>query len=114
MNKTEIIRFRVSKEELKVINHRAAIAGLSREEYIRRALAGTAIVETPPADYRRILRKLDDIQDELTEVIEANPSIQNNVRLFVTMQEVTSTMTILMQVLRPYKSGKDAANYSIE
>lgn len=35
MNKTEIIRFRVSKEELKLINHRA--------------LAGTAIVESPPA-----------------------------------------------------------------
>ena len=108
VNKTYgVIKVRIPMEELEILNHRVARAGVSREEYVRRALAGTAIVETPPADYRLILRRLDEIQDELEDVIDANPALQNNVRLYVMLQNVAGTANALMQVMRPKKIDKN-------
>lgn len=96
-----VIKVRIPEEELKNLNRRVARVGISREEYVRRALAGHPLVEAPPADYRLILRKLDEIHDELEDVIRDNPSIANNMRLIIAMQNLVGTANALLQVMHP-------------
>ena len=45
-----VIKVRIPEDELENLNRRVARSGISREEFVRRVLAGAAIMETPPAD----------------------------------------------------------------
>ena len=51
-----VIKVRIPEDELENLNRRVARSGVSREEFVRRVLAGAVIMETPPADYRLVLR----------------------------------------------------------
>ena len=57
------VKVRIPEEELAVLNCRVAKTGMSREQYIRCLIADTIPAEYPPADYRLIIRKLDELQE---------------------------------------------------
>lgn len=96
-----VIKVRIPEDELENLNRRVARSGISREEFVRRVLAGAVIMETPPADYRLILRKLDEIQDVLETAIQANPQMVDNMQLVSALQGVAGTATAMLKVMCP-------------
>ena len=96
-----VIKVRIPEDELENLNRRVARAGVSREEFVRRVLSGAVIMETPPADYRLVLRKLDEIQDVLETAIQANPQMVDNMQLVSALQGVAGTATAMLKVMCP-------------
>lgn len=96
-----VIKVRIPEDELENLNRRVARAGISREEFVRRVLAGAVIMEAPPADYRLVLRKLDEIQDALETAIQANPQMVDNMQLVSALQGVAGTATAMLKVMCP-------------
>ena len=99
--KCGVIKVRIPEDELENLNRHVARAGVSREEFVRRVLTGAVIMETPPADYRLVLRKLDEIQDALETAIQANPQMVVNMQLVSTLQGVAGTATAMLKVICP-------------
>ena len=91
-----VIKVGIPEDELENLNRR-----VSREEFVRRVLAGAVIMETPPADYRLVLRKLDEIQDVLETAIQANPQMVDNMQLVSALQGVAGTATAMLKVMCP-------------
>ena len=91
-----VIKVRIPEDELENLNRR-----VSREEFVRRVLSGAVIMETPPADYRLVLRKLDEIQDALETAIQANPQMVDNMQLVSALQGVAGTATAMLKVMCP-------------
>ena len=87
-----VIKVRIPEDELENLNRRVARSGVSREEFVRRVLAGAVIMETPPADYRLVLRKLDEIQD---------PQMVDNMQLVSALQGVAGTAIAMLKVMCP-------------
>ena len=67
------VKVRIPEEELAVLNCRVAKTGMSREQYIRCLIADTIPAEYPPADYRLIIRKLDELQEVMEALVDENP-----------------------------------------
>lgn len=68
------VKVRIPEEELAVLNCRVAKTGMSREQYIRCLIADTIPAEYPPADYRLIIRKLDELQEVMKHWLTRTPS----------------------------------------
>lgn len=95
------VKVRISEEELAVLNCRVAKTGMSREQYIRCLIADTIPAEYPPADYRLIIRKLDELQDTMEALIEENPIKRDAMKLYITLQNVESTADMLRRTVVP-------------
>lgn len=66
---------RLSPEELESLNQKAKSTGLSREEYIRKVLAGAVPKQAPPLEYAELLRELRRIGVNLNQIAkQANRS----------------------------------------
>ena len=104
------VKVRIPEEELAVLNCRVAKTGMSREQYIRCLIADTIPAEYPPADYRLIIRKLDELQETMEALLEENPIKRDTVRLYITLKNVANTADMLRQSLVPQTTLKRAKN----
>lgn len=95
------VKVRIPEEELAVLNCRVAKTGMSREQYIRCLIADTIPAEYPPADYRLIIRKLDELQETMDALVEENPIKRDAIKLYITLQNVASTADILRRAVMP-------------
>ena len=95
------IKVRIPEEELAVLNCRVAKTGMSREQYIRCLIADTIPAEYPPADYRLIIRKLDELQETMEALVEENPIKRDAMKLYITLQNVASTADMLRRTVVP-------------
>lgn len=95
------VKVRIPEEELAVLNCRVAKTGMSREQYIRCLIADTIPAEYPPADYRLIIRKLDELQETMDALVEENPIKRDAMRLYITLQNVASTADMLRRAVMP-------------
>ena len=95
------IKVRIPEEELAVLNCRVAKTGMSREQYIRCLIADTIPAEYPPADYRLIIRKLDELQETMDALVEENPIKRDAIKLYITLQNVASTADMLRRAVMP-------------
>lgn len=77
------VKVRIPEEELAVLNCRVAKTGMSREQYIRCLIADTIPAEYPPADYRLIIRKLDELQETMDALVEENPIKRDAMKLYL-------------------------------
>ena len=67
------IPLRVDNKELQIINQKAALCGLTREEYLRRTAVGTVPKELPKADFTEILYQLRMIGNNIHQItVKAN------------------------------------------
>ena len=98
------VKVRISEEELAMLNCRVAKTGMSREQYIRCLIADTIPAEYPPADYRLIIRKLDELQEAMEALIEENPIKRDAMKLYITLQNVASTADMLRRTVMPSTS----------
>lgn len=98
------VKVRIPEEELAVLNCRVAKTGMSREQYIRCLIADTIPAEYPPADYRLIIRKLDELQETMEALVEENPIKRDAMRLYITLQNVASTADMLRRAVMPSTS----------
>ena len=98
------VKVRISEEELAVLNCRVAKTGMSREQYIRCLIADTIPAEYPPADYRLIIRKLDELQETMEALVEENPIKRDAMKLYITLQNVASTADMLRRTVMPSMS----------
>ena len=105
-NKTRYkdVKVRIPEEELAVLNCRVAKTGMSREQYIRCLIADTIPAEYPPADYRLIIRKLDELQETMDALVEENPIKRDAMKLYITLQNVASTADMLRRAVVPSMS----------
>lgn len=112
-NRTEIrtdktrykdVKVRIPEEELAVLNCRVAKTGMSREQYIRCLIADTIPAEYPPADYRLIIRKLDELQEVMEALVDENPVKRDAMKLYITLQNVASTADVLRRAVMPFVS----------
>lgn len=99
--KCGVIKVRIPEDELENLNRHVARAGVSREEFVRCVLTGAVIMETTPADYRLVLRKLDEIQDALETATQANPQTVVNMQLVSALQGVARTATAILKIMCP-------------
>ena len=76
------VKVRIPEEELAVLNCRVAKTGMSREQYIRCLIADTIPAEYPPADYRLIIRKLDELQEVMEALVDENPVKRDAMKLY--------------------------------
>ena len=95
------VKVRIPEEELAVLNCRVAKTGMSREQYIRCLIADTIPAEYPPADYRLIIRKLDELQETMDVLVEENPIKHDAMKLYITLQNVASTADMLRRAVMP-------------
>ena len=95
------VKVRIPEEELAVLNCRVAKTGMSREQYIRCLIADTIPAEYPPADYRLIIRKLDELQETMDALVEENPIRRDAMKLYITLQNVASTADMLRRAVVP-------------
>ena len=95
------VKVRIPEEELAVLNCRVAKTGMSREQYIRCLIADTIPAEYPPADYRLIIRKLDELQETMDALVEENPIRSDAMKLYITLQNVASTADMLRRAVVP-------------
>lgn len=95
------VKVRIPEEELAVLNCRVAKTGMSREQYIRCLIADTIPAEYPPADYRLIIRKLDELQETMEALVEENPIKRDAMKLYITLQNVASTADMLHRTVMP-------------
>ncbi len=95
------VKVRIPEEELAVLNCRVAKTGMSREQYIRCLIADTIPAEYPPADYRLIIRKLDELQETMDALVEENPIKRDAIKLYITLQNVASTADVLRRAVMP-------------
>ena len=94
------VKVRIPEEELAVLNCRVAKTGMSREQYIRCLIADTIPAEYPPADYRLIIRKLDELQEMMEALVDENPVKRDAMKLY------TSPLYPLFRLVRcpnPYR-----------
>ena len=95
------VKVRIPEEELAVLNCRVAKTGMSREQYIRCLIADTIPAEYPPADYRLIIRKLDELQETMDALVEENPIKRDAIKLYITLENVASTADMLRRAVMP-------------
>ena len=95
------VKVRIPEEELAVLNCRVAKTGMSREQYIRCLIADTIPAEYPPADYRLIIRKLDELQETMDALVEENPIKRDAMKLYITLQNVPSAADMLRRTVVP-------------
>lgn len=98
------VKVRIPEEELAVLNCRVAKTGMSREQYIRCLIADTIPAEYPPADYRLIIRKLDELQEVMEALVDVNPVKRDAMKLYITLQNVASTADVLRRAVMPFVS----------
>lgn len=98
------VKVRIPEEELAVLNCRVAKTGMSREQYIRCLIADTIPAEYPPADYRLIIRKLDELQEVMEALVDENPVKRDAMKLYITLQNVASTADVLRRAVMPFVS----------
>ena len=96
------VKVRIPEEELAVLNCRVAKTGMSREQYIRCLIADTIPAEYPPADYRLIIRKLDELQKVMEALVDENPVKRDAMKLYITLQNVASTADMLRRAVMPF------------
>ena len=95
------VKVRIPEEELAVLNCRVAKIGMPREQYIRCLIADTIPAEYPPADYRLIIRKLDELQETMDALVEENPIRRDAMKLYITLQNVASAADMLRRTVVP-------------
>ena len=95
------VKVRIPEEELAVLNCRVAKTGMSREQYIRCLIADTIPAEYPQADYRLIIRKLDELQETMDDLVEEKPNKRDAIKLYITLQNVASTADMLRRAVMP-------------
>ena len=101
------VKVRIPEEELAVLNCRVAKTGMSREQYIRCLIADTIPAEYPPADYRLIIRKLDELQEVMEVLVDENPVKRDAMKLYITLQNVASTADVLRRAVMPFVSRRE-------
>ncbi len=101
------VKVRIPEEEPVVLNCRVAKTGMSREQYIRCLIADTIPAEYPPADYRLIIRKLDELQETMDALVEENPIKRDAMKLYITLQNVASTADVLRRAVMPFVSRRE-------
>ena len=61
----------------------------------------------PPADYRLIIRKLDELQETMDALVEVNPIKRDAMKLYITLQNVASTADVLRRAVMPFVSRRE-------
>ncbi len=69
MKKTKEIKLRMTETALKKLNRKVSMTDLSREEFLRRLIAGKEIRETPPIEYGKVLRELRRIGANINHLL---------------------------------------------
>lgn len=64
------IRFWLNDEELSTLDANVFRSGLSREEFIRRTIAGKKIVELPPIEYNDFIFQLRRVGYNLNQLLK--------------------------------------------
>lgn len=67
--RTNEIKIRLSPTELTTLNEHARKAGLSREEFCRRAIKGAQIKEAPPADLPKLTREVRRVGSNIDQIL---------------------------------------------
>ena len=98
------VKVRIPEEELAVLNCRVAKTGI---QYIRCLIADTIPAEYPPADYRLIIRKLDELQEVMEALVDENPVKRDAMKLYITLQNVASTADVLRRAVMPFVSRRE-------
>lgn len=65
-NRTKLVRF--TDEEWTHLQHEAWKAGISKEQFIRNAIAGKEISARPPAELATLIRELNAIGNNINQI----------------------------------------------
>ena len=81
-------------------------------QYIDEGITGTQMKKrpsfiSPPADYRLIIRKLDELQETMDALVEENPIKRDAMKLYITLQNVASTADVLRRAVMPFVSRRE-------
>ena len=68
--RTNEIKIRLSPAELTTLNEHAKKAGLSREEFCRRAIKGAQIKEAPPADLPKLTWEVRRVGSNIDQILK--------------------------------------------
>ena len=64
------IKVRFTEKEYDELNRKVVKAGVDRETYCRKVLAGAVLVEAPPADYSVLIKAVKDSGSKLDEILK--------------------------------------------
>ena len=70
MKRDKAVLIRLTQSELNALNRKAERSGFNREEFCRRVLAGTVLVEAPPADYAVLIKAVKDSGSTLEKILK--------------------------------------------
>ena len=84
------VAFRVSDEEVKLLNDLVALSGLTKQDYItRRLLCRDVVVQGNPRDYKALKNQMAAIYEELKRLEALSP---DNDELLYTLQVIGITL----------------------
>lgn len=104
-NRSIRIDLRVTPSEYKIIKKNMEESGLSKSEYIRRAVLGETIVSAPPADFILLIREVKKVGNDLNEVtrkLNAQDKV-HKLELEKCSNEISETVRMLYRTFRPGK-----------
>lgn len=92
------IIFRLSQKELDELNRKVSKSGLSREGFIRQALAGVALSERPSKDLLQVIKQLQYISNNMNQIaMRANAT--NMVDALSYRNEVTKLQLLISDLV---------------
>ena len=70
MKRKKAVLIRFTESELDALNRKAEKSGFNREEFCRRVLAGSVMIEAPPADYAVLIKAVKESGSTLDKILK--------------------------------------------
>ena len=95
--RTKTIKVRLTEDELKSLNEKVKLSGLSRENYIRSVIGGHDIKALPPDSFHTVIFHLRHIGNNLNQISRvANSSGEIDTQKY--MENVTSLNKEILEI----------------
>lgn len=70
MKRKNEIKVRFTDKEIADVNRKTALSGLSREEFIRKTLAGKRVTELPPVEYGKLIFEMRRAGQNVSQLLK--------------------------------------------
>ena len=91
--RTNDFHIRLNDAEMEALNKMVSRAGISREKFVRKLIAGCKIHEAPPVDFFTLIRELNRIGSNIDQILKVA-----NTRCELEVPELKQCLTELVKL----------------
>ena len=101
--RTYDFHIRMNEKEMSALNEMVRRAGMSREKFVRKIIAGSKVYEAPPVDFFNLLREVSRLGSNIEQILKrANVSgYVDTSRLVKSIDELDAIETRMWDAFAP-------------